>query len=251
MERKDEAQAKMTFTEHLEELRYRLIRILISIGIGFLISYGFSKQIFYIISLPLLKVLPKGNNLIFTALPEAFFTYLKVSFFSGIVIASPYILYQIWKFISPGLYPHEKRYVIPFVIVATFFFTAGILFAYFVVFPFGFKFFISFQNEYIKALPSLKQYLSFCLKLLFAFGVIFDLPVFMFFMAKIGIVNSKLLIKNRKYVIVLIFVVAAILTPPDIFTQFCMALPLLLLYEISILVVKFVERGKNKNESTV
>ncbi len=237
---------KMTFTEHLEELRYRLIRILIAIGICFILCYFFSKQIFYIVSLPLLKVLPKENNLIFTALPEAFFTYLKVSFFAGIVVASPYIFYQIWKFISPGLYPHEKRYVLPFVIVASIFFATGILFAYFVVFPYGFKFFISFQNQYIKALPSLKQYLSFCLKLLFAFGLIFDLPVFMFFLAKIGIINSKLLIKNRRYIIVLIFVVAAILTPPDVFTQFLMAVPLILLYEISILVVKFVERGKKK-----
>ncbi len=242
---------KMTFTEHLEELRFRLIRILIAIAIGFVISYSFSKHIFYIVSLPLLEVLPKGNNLIFTALPEAFFTYLKISFFSGIVLASPYIFYQIWKFISPGLYPHEKKYIIPFVIVSTIFFTTGIFFAYFVVFPYGFKFFLSFQNEYIKALPSIKQYLSFCLKLLFAFGVIFELPVFMYFLAKIGVVNSILLTKNRKYVIVLIFIVAAILTPPDVFTQFLMAVPLLMLYEISILVVKFVEKRKAKNESSV
>ncbi len=240
---------KMTFTEHLEELRYRLIRILIAVAIGFVISYFFSKQIFYFVSLPLLEVLPKENNLIFTALPEAFFTYLKVSFFTGIIVASPYIFYQIWKFISPGLYPHEKKYVVPFVIISTIFFTTGILFAYFVVFPYGFKFFLSFQNEYIKALPSIKQYLSFCLKLLFAFGVIFELPVFMYFLAKIGVVNSQLLTKNRRYVLVLIFVVAAILTPPDIFTQFLMAVPLILLYEISIYVVKFVEKRKVKNES--
>ncbi len=242
---------KMTFTEHLEELRYRLIRILIAVAIGFVISYFFSKQIFYFVSLPLLEVLPKENNLIFTALPEAFFTYLKISFFTGIIVASPYIFYQIWKFVSPGLYPHEKKYVAPFVIISTIFFVTGILFAYFVVFPYGFKFFLSFQNEYIKALPTMKQYLSFTLKLLFAFGVIFELPVFMYFLAKIGVVNSILLTKNRRYVLVLIFVVAAILTPPDVFTQFLMAVPLILLYEISIFVVKYVEKRRKKNESSV
>ncbi len=243
---------KMTFTEHLEELRYRLIRILIAVAIGFVVSYFFSKQIFYFVSLPLLEVLPKENNLIFTALPEAFFTYLKISFFTGIIVASPYIFYQIWKFVSPGLYPHEKKYVAPFVIISTIFFVTGILFAYFVVFPYGFKFFLSFQNEYIKALPTMKQYLSFTLKLLFAFGVIFELPVFMYFLAKIGVVNSILLTKNRRYVLVLIFVVAAILTPPDVFTQFLMAVPLILLYEISIFVVKYVEkRRRKKNESSV
>ena len=251
MEKNQTNNEKMTFSEHLEELRYRLIRILIAVAIGFVISYFFSKQVFYLVSLPLLEVLPKENNLIFTALPEAFFTYLKISFFCGVVLASPYIFYQIWKFISPGLYPHEKKYVIPFVIVSSIFFVTGILFAYFVVFPYGFKFFLSFQNDYIKALPTMKQYLSFTLKLLFAFGVIFELPVFMYFLAKIGVVNSQLLTKNRRYVIVLIFVVAAILTPPDMFTQFLMAVPLLLLYEISIFVVKFVEKRKKKDEFAV
>ena len=251
MEKNQTNNEKMTFTEHLEELRYRLIRILIAVAVGFVVSYFFSKQVFYLVSLPLLDVLPKENSLIFTALPEAFFTYLKISFFCGVVLASPYIFYQIWKFISPGLYPHEKKYVIPFVIVSSIFFVTGILFAYFVVFPYGFKFFLSFQNAYIKALPTMKQYLGFTLKLLFAFGVIFELPVFMYFLAKIGVVNSQLLTKNRRYVIVLIFVVAAILTPPDMFTQFLMAVPLLLLYEISIFVVKFVEKRKKKDEFAV
>ncbi len=235
---------KMSFTEHLEELRYRLVRILIAIGIGFVISYFFSKQLFYFLTLPLLEVLPKNNTLIFTALPEAFFTYLKISFFAGIFLASPYIFYQIWKFISPGLYQEEKKYVVPFVIVSTIFFITGVSFGYFVVFPFGFKFFISFQNDYIKALPTLKQYLGFSMKLLFAFGVVFEMPVIMYFLAKIKVINSKLLTKNRKYTILLIFIAAAILTPPDVFTQILMACPLIILYEISIFVVKFVEKRR-------
>ncbi len=240
---------KMSFTEHLEELRNRLIKILIAVAIGFVISYFFSKQLFYFLSLPLLEVLPKENSLIFTALPEAFFTYLKISLFAGIFIASPYIFYQIWKFISPGLYSEEKKYIFPFVILSTIFFISGASFGYFIVFPFGFKFFIGFQSEYIKALPSLKQYLGFAMKLLFAFGTIFEMPVIMYFLAKIKVINSKILTKNRKYTIVLIFVIAAILTPPDVFTQILMALPLIILYEISIMVVKYVEKQRlKKNE---
>ncbi len=242
---------KMSFTEHLEELRARLVKVLIAVGVGFIISYFFSKQLFYYLTLPLLNVLPKNNTLIFTALPEAFFTYLKISFFAGIFLASPYIFYQIWKFISPGLYPEEKRYVVPFVIVSSIFFVAGVSFGYFVVFPFGFKFFISFQNDYIKALPTLKQYLGFSMKLLFAFGIIFEMPVIMYFLAKIKVVNSKLLTKNRKYTILIIFVVAAILTPPDVFTQILMACPLIVLYEISILVVKYVEKRRKSKENSL
>ncbi len=237
---------KLTFTDHLEELRSRLIKIFIAIGIGFCISYFFSKQLFYFLTLPLLEVLPKDNSLIFTALPEAFFTYLKISFFAGVFLAAPYIFYQLWKFISPGLYPEEKKYVIPFVIVSTIFFVAGVSFGYFIVFPFGFKFFIGFQNDYIKALPTLKQYLGFSMKLLFAFGIVFEMPVIMYFLAKIKLVNSSMLTKNRKYTILLIFVAAAILTPPDVFTQILMAFPLIILYELSIIIVKFVEKNRKQ-----
>ena len=237
---------KLTFTDHLEELRSRLIKIFIAIGIGFCISYFFSKQLFYFLTLPLLEVLPKDNSLIFTALPEAFFTYLKISFFAGVFLAAPYIFYQLWKFISPGLYPEEKKYVIPFVIVSTIFFVAGVSFGYFIVFPFGFKFFIGFQNDYIKALPTLKQYLGFSMKLLFAFGIVFEMPVIMYFLAKIKLVNSSMLTINRKYTILLIFVAAAILTPPDVFTQILMAFPLIILYELSIIIVKFVEKNRKQ-----
>ena len=240
---------KMTFTDHLDELRNRLIRIFIAVAIGFSVSYFFSKQLFYFLTLPLLEVLPKGNSLIFTALPEAFFTYLKISLFAGIFLASPYIFYQLWKFISPGLYDQEKKYVIPFVLVSTVFFVAGISFGYFIVFPFGFKFFIGFQNNYIKALPTLKQYLGFAIKLLFAFGVVFEMPVIMYFLAKIKLINAEMLTKNRKYTVIIIFIAAALLTPPDVFTQILMALPLIILYEMSVLIVKFVEKRRKAKSS--
>ena len=152
---------KMSFTEHLEELRNRLIKILIAVAIGFVICYFFSKQLFYFLSMPLLEVLPKQNSLIFTALPEAFFTYLKISLFAGIFLSSPYIFYQIWKFISPGLYPEEKKYVIPFVLSATLMFLIGTSFAYYVVVPFGFSFLINLLSIYKFASSPAKNIFAF------------------------------------------------------------------------------------------
>ena len=183
---------KLPFTEHLEELRRRLIISVIAIAAGFIISYFFSKQLFEILMKPLIISLPPKSTLIFTSLPEAFFTYLKVSLLAGVFIASPIVLYELWAFISPGLYKHEKKYVIPFVFFSSVFFIGGSLFGYFVVFPFGFKFFLGFATEYIRPMPTIKEYFGFCAKLLFAFGVIFELPLFVFFLAKIGLVNDKM-----------------------------------------------------------
>jgi sec-independent protein translocase protein TatC len=191
-------------------------------------------------------VMPAGDHLIFTNLPEMFLTYLKVAFISGILAAAPVIFYEIWMFVAPGLYRNEKKYLVPFVIFSTVLFVGGSLFGYFVVFPFGFKFFIGFSNEYVKALPSVKQYLSFSLKLLFAFGMVFELPVVIFFLSKMGLVTPQFLRKKRKYAILLTFVVAAILTPPDVMTQFMMAGPLLLLYEISIWVAKLARKKEEE-----
>jgi len=227
---------KSPFLSHLEELRKRLIICAIAVGIGFLSSYGFSKQIFSFLIDPLITVLPKDEKLIFTALPEAFYTYMKVSLIAGLLLASPVIFYQIWKFITPGLYKNEKKYVIPFVIVASFFFLLGASFAYFVVFPYAFSFFISFSSGSIKALPSIKEYLAFSTKLLLAFGIVFELPVITFFLAKMGILNAAILKKQRKYSILIIFIVSAILTPPDVFTQILMSVPMILLYELSIFI---------------
>lgn len=240
--------AKMPFTLHLEELKTGLTRILIAIGVGFGICYFFKEKLFMILTLPLIAVLPDNSSMIFTSLPEAFFTYLKISFFASIFLISPYALYQIWKFVSPGLYKSEKRHVIPFVTFSTIFFLGGSLFAYYIVFPFGFKFFVGFGNDVIRPMLTLREYLSFSMKLLIAFGVIFELPIFMFFLAKIGVVNSRTLTKKRKYAILLVFVVAALFTPPDVVTQALMALPLMILYEISIWVVKMGERKVVREE---
>ncbi len=243
-----DSEDKQPFMGHLEELRKRLIASAIAVGVGFAASYAFAERLFGLLVAPLQAVMPKGDQLIFTNLPEMFFTYLKVSLLAGIMLVAPYIFYQLWMFIAPGLYQREKKYVIPFVVTSTILFVGGSLFGYFVVFPFGFKFFIGFSNEYVKALPSVKQYFSFAIKLLFAFGVVFELPVVMFFLAKMGVVTPQWLKKNRKYAILMTFVIAAILTPPDVVTQCMMAGPLIILYEISILVAKIAWRSKKKKE---
>ncbi len=238
---------KQPFLSHLEELRKRLIACAIAVGIGFVGAYFFAEKLFQLLVLPLKQAMPEGDHLIFTNLPEMFFTYLKVSFITGILAAAPFIFYEIWMFVAPGLYQKEKKFLIPFVISSTILFVGGALFGYFVVFPFGFKFFISFANDYVKALPSVKQYFSFSIKLLFAFGFVFELPVVAFFLAKIGLITSDLLKKQRKYAVLLTFVMAAILTPPDVITQLMMAGPLLILYEISIIVAR-IARKKKKEE---
>jgi len=243
---------KMPFTSHLDELRSRLMKSLVAIGIGFVACYFFKERLFSFLLLPLADIMPEGSTMIFTSLPEAFFTYLKVSFFAGIFLVSPFVLYQIWQFVSPGLYQSEKKYVAPFVALSTLFFVGGAAFAYFLVFPLGFKFFVAFGTDLIKPMLSMKEYLSFSMKLLLAFGVIFELPIFMFFIARIGLVDSTTLTKKRKYAILLIFITAALLTPPDVVTQCMMAVPLIVLYEISVWVVKMGEKkgsGKKKEGS--
>ncbi len=228
-------QAKIPFTEHLEELRKRLIICFTAVGIGFVLSYGFKEKLFQILTRPLIRVMQTGDKLIFTGLPEAFFTYLKVAFLSGIILAAPVIFYQFWMFVAPGLYDKEKRLMAPIVFLSTFFFVGGAFFGYFIVFPYGFKFFLGFASEIIRPLPSMREYLGFASKLLLAFGLVFELPLIITFLARLGIVSVSFLKKNRKYALLLFFVGAAILTPPDVVTQIMMALPLMVLYEISII----------------
>lgn len=237
-------EGKAPFTAHLEELRKRLITCFIAVGVGFAICYGFKEKLFQILVQPLLRVMKTGETLIFTGLPEAFFTYLKVALLSGLMLAAPIIIYQFWMFVAPGLYNREKRLMLPIVFLSSFFFVGGALFGYFIVFPWGFKFFLGFADEHIRALPSMKEYLGFSAKLLLAFGLVFELPLVITFLAKLGLVSVDFLKKNRKYALLLFFAGAAILTPPDVITQIMMALPLMLLYEISILGARIFGRQK-------
>ncbi|AMM41557.1 preprotein translocase subunit TatC [Candidatus Desulfofervidus auxilii] len=235
-------ESKLPFTTHLEELRRRLIYAVVAIVLGAIIAFLFAKQLFYFLAQPLVKILPANQPMIFTALTEAFFTYFKVALLAGFFLASPVVFYQLWKFIAPGLYEHEKKFVIPFVIFATLFFILGGAFAYYIVFPFGFKFFLGFSTDYLKLLPKMSEYFSLSLKLIFAFGIVFEMPVITFFLAKMGVVNGEMLSSKRRYAIVLVFVVAALLTPPDVGTQLLMAGPLILLYEVSVWVARIFGR---------
>lgn len=241
---------KLPFTAHLDELRKRLIKCFIAVGVGFVASYAFKERLFNILVAPLARVMQSGDHLIYTNLPEAFFTFLKTAFLSGLMVASPVILYQFWMFVAPGLYDREKKLLLPIVLLSTIFFVGGALFGYFVVFPFGFKFFLSFGTEYIRPMPSMKEYLAFSSKLLLAFGLVFELPLVITFLARLGIVSVDFLKKQRKYAILVIFIAAVILTPPDVATQVMMALPLMLLYEISIVGARIFGRKKESDEET-
>lgn len=247
--REDGQGAKMPFTQHLIELRKRLIVCLIAVAVGFGICYYFSEPIFRVMLRPLLKVMPEGNHLIYTGLPEAFFTYLKVGLWGGVILALPVIFHQLWGFVAPGLYRTERRYLIPFVIFSTVLFLIGGFFGYFIVFPFGFSFFVGFSNDTIQVMPSVKEYFSLALKLLFGFGIIFELPLIMVFLGRMGIVNHQMLARGRKFAIVLVFVVAAILTPPDWVSQVLMALPLMVLYELSIILVRFTAKKRAEKKA--
>jgi len=241
---------KQPFLSHLEELRRRLVICAIAIGIGFIFSYIFAKQLFSYLILPLTKVLPDDSQLIFTNLPEMFIAYIKVALVAGIILAIPIIFYQLWMFLAPALFQKEKKYIIPFVSFSSILFAVGALFGYLVVFPYGFKFFVSFATEDIQALPSVKQYFSFAIRLLLAFGLVFEMPVIVLFLTKIGLITPDSMKKFRKFAILCSFILSAILTPPDVATQLMMALPIIILYEISIFLSKAMYRKKGRESET-
>ncbi|MBS3759736.1 MAG: twin-arginine translocase subunit TatC [Desulfobacterales bacterium] len=233
---------KLPFTAHLEELRDRLIRCFIAIAVGFVIAYLFKERLFEILTHPLIRVMGQKGTLIFTGVPEAFFTYLKVSLLVGILLAVPVITYEFWMFVAPGLYKNERRLMLPIVLISSVFFVGGALFGYFIVFPYGFKFLLGFATENLRPLPSMKEYLSFSSKLLLAFGFVFELPLVITFLARLGLVGVPFLKRNRKYALLLFFVGSALLTPPDVVTQIMMSFPLMILYEISIIGAKVFGR---------
>ena len=230
----EEGGEPMGLMDHLSELRSRLVRCCIAVGIGFGICWAVVDPIFDVLIQPLLAVLPPGTHAQYTTLPEAFFTRMYIAFVAGVFLASPAIFYQIWAFVSPGLYDEEKRHILPIAFLSAIFFLAGGAFCYFIVFPFAFSFFVSFSTPDIVVTPKVSDYLSFVLKLLIAFGLIFEMPIFTLFLARMGILTAAMMRKGRRYAIVGIFILAAILTPPDVVSQLLMACPMLLLYEASI-----------------
>jgi len=241
---------KLPLTAHLQELRKRLILSFIAVGAGFVFCYAFADSIFNILAAPLIKMMPTGGSLIFVSVAEAFFTYMKVAFIAGLILTSPFVLYQIWAFVAPGLYQKEKKYVVPFVLGGSVFFALGVLFGYFVALPVGFKFLLGYATDFIKPMPSMKEYLSFSIKFLLAFGLVFEFPVVLVLLARIGVVDAKALARQRKYAILLIFIFAAVMTPPDLISQVLMALPLMGLYELSILLSKIFGKKSPLVQST-
>lgn len=239
----------MGLLDHLNELRSRLIKAAIAVAIGFAVCWAFVDPLFNLLLQPLLTVLPEGTHAQYTTLPEAFFTRMYIAFVAGMFLASPAIFYQIWAFVAPGLYDEEKRYILPIALLSAVFFIGGGIFCYYIVFPFAFNFFISYSTPEIVMTPKVSDYLSFTIKLIFAFGLIFEMPIFTFFLARLGILTAAMMRRARKYAIVGIFILAAILTPPDVVSQLLMACPMLLLYEISIGVAAIFGRKSKKTKN--
>ena len=246
-----------SFISHFVELRSRLLNSLIFIFIVFIISYIFAEHIYGFLVEPYANAVKNDQTprrLIFTALHETFITYIKVAFFAAIFLGSPVLLIQIYKFIAPGLYKNEKKAILPYLVSTPILFLLGGLLVYYLVMPLAIKFFLSFEtlgthtSLPIQLEAKVNEYLSLVMRLIFAFGISFQLPILLNLLARVGIVNSNYLKTRRRYVIVIIFAIAAILTPPDPITQVGLAIPLLLLYELSIFTVKFTENKKEKED---
>ena len=223
---------------HIQELRARLLKIILALLLCFIVSFYFWEALLDFIAKPLRQALSDEAEIIAYKMGEQFFVALKVSFFAAFVFALPVIFYQIYAFIAPGLYENEKKHIIPFVLMSYVMFLLGAFFAYYIVFPYGFKYLVNFGQSSVIAMISIGEYLGFFLKLLFGFGLSFELPMLCLFLARLGLITHKSLIGFFKYAILLIFLLAALLTPPDIFTQTLMAAPLIILYAVSIIVVK-------------
>ncbi len=236
---------------HLVELRKRLAISVISVIVMFFVMFSVWQPILNWMIHPLVEVLPKGSSVVFTKIQEPFFTALKVAFFTGFLASLPIIFWQIWLFVAPGLYENEKRFIVPFVLSATVMFLLGGAFAYYIVVPFGFTFLINFGSQLFTALPSIGEYVSFFTKLILGFGLAFEMPVITFFLASLGLITDQTLKEFFRYAIVIIFLISAILTPPDVLTQFLMAGPMLLLYGLSILVAKMTNPYQKEEQEDI
>ena len=234
----------MSIMGHLNELRRRLFRIVIIVILGFVAFYGVSEPLYAFLSAPLQACMPEGSKLIYTSPQGAFFTYMKVALVASLFGTSPFSFYQLWAFIAPGLYREERRAVLPLAFFSSIFFLAGAAFCFFLVFPIAFQFFMGFATDTIVPMISVEEYLSFALKLLLAFGIVFEMPLFAYFLSRFGILSPAFMRRSRRYAILVIFIVAAILTPPDVFSQCLMAIPMLVLYEVSIYVSAMAYKKK-------
>ncbi len=250
-------EGKMPLLDHLIELRKRLLYSALALLIAFAPSWYFSKDIYNFLAQPLADALGQatGRHLIFTDLTEAFFTDLRVAFWAAFCLAFPIIASQIWMFVAPGLYKQERRAFLPYIMATPILFIMGGSLVYYVIFPVAWRFFLSFESPGgngslpIEIEPKVSEYLTLVMRLMLAFGLAFQLPVLLTLMARVGLITSEWLAKQRRYAVVLVFVVAAVLTPPDIFSQVSLAVPLLILFEISIWSCKLVEKQRAKRQA--
>jgi sec-independent protein translocase protein TatC len=236
---------RMSFLEHLDELRKRLLISVAALVVGFVICLTFVGEIYTFIMRPLQEALPPGGEFIYTEPTEAFFLYMKMAALGGLVLATPVILWQLWAFVAPGLYSHEKRYAIPFVVLATAFFTGGALFSHAIAFPWTWKFFASFGagSRYLEFVPRIGPVFALYTKMLIAFGLVFQMPTVVYFLARLGLVTARFLLRQTKYAVLIIFIAAAVLSPgPDVVSQAVMAAPMILLYLVSIAIAWVFER---------
>jgi len=241
---------EMTFLEHLEDLRKRLFYSFVALFVGFVPGWIFSKELYEILARPVTQYLPEGTRLAFTTLTAPFMLYMKVAFLASLFFMSPFVFLQLWYFVAPGLYQKEKKYVVPFVLMTTFFFSLGAVFAYFIVFPWACRFFLTLGRDF-QPVITVDQYFGFALKVLLGIALVFELPTLVFFLSKMGLVTARWMVRNFKYAVLLVFVVAAVITPtPDVITQSIVAIPMLALYGLSILIALVVGRGKEKARRT-
>jgi sec-independent protein translocase protein TatC len=241
----DDSGSKMSFLEHLDELRKRLIYIIYCLIAGCAVAYIFIGRIFDFIMKPMQTVLGPEAHLQYTSGAEPFMLYVKIGFLVGIFLSSPLILWQIWKFIAPGLYTHEKKFAIPFVVMSTIFFTAGGLFAHYIAFPWTWAFFGSFANDYMIFVPKVDEAFGMYSKMILGFGVIFEMPTLVFVLARMGVVSARILLKYFKYAVLAIFVVAAVISPgTDIMSQVMMAAPMIVLYLLSVAIAFLFQRRR-------
>ncbi len=231
---------KMPITDHLEELRFRLIKIVVAILLGAVLCYFFRHQILAFLQAPIKKTL-QDEPLRFFSLMEPFIVHIKVAVYSGIFLSVPIVLYQIWMFVAPGLLERERKYLLPFILFGSLFFLGGASLCYFIVLPYGTEFFLNFDPS-LQSTINIASYLSFSIRLIMVFGIIFQLPLILMLLSRLGLVSSKFLRRQRKYAYLLFFVFGAALTPPDPLTQSLMAVPLVLMYEISVLLTRIFGR---------